>query len=288
MNLFLKTAETTTTTTQDVLSLDALLARFFDWLLTEGVKILIAFVIMFIAFAVANAIVKSLRKFLEKKHADKTISKTITYILNWVLKVIIILALLGYLGIDTSGVAALITSIGVGVGLALQGSLANVAGGVLIILLRPFRVDDFIEAQGVSGTVEDIHLIYTYIRTPDNKVVALPNGNLANNVIINYNKKDTRRVDFEFSIAYSADYKKAEAIVLELMNAHEKVLKETQPTCRIVRHDPSSITLTAKAWTMSGDYWDVYFNLNETVRESFTRNHVEMSYGHLNIHVCKD
>ena len=185
---------------------EQLAANLINWAATEGVKIVIAFAILFISFVIINCIIKSLRKILTKKNVDKTITKTLCYILNIVLKTLIIVALLGYLGLDTSGIAALIATIGVGVGLALQGSLSNVAGGILIILLRPFRVDDFIEAQGQSGTVEDIHLIYTYIRTPDNKVVALPNGNLANNVIVNYSKKDTRRVDFEFAISYADAY----------------------------------------------------------------------------------
>ena len=146
---------------------------------------------------------------------------------------------------------------------------------------------DFIEAQGVSGTVEDIHLIYTYIRTGDNKVIALPNGNLANNVIVNYSKKDTRRVDFEFGISYADDYKKAEAIVLEIMTSHEKALKDPEAICRIVRHDASSITLVARVWTKAEDYWTVYFDMWEDVKKAFDKFNIEIPYQYVNV-VMKD
>ena len=259
-----------------------------NWCTTEGVKIIIAFVVLFISLLIINCFIKSLRKILTKKKVDKTITKTLCYILQITLKVVVILAILGYLGLDTSGVAALIATAGVGVGLALQGSLSNVAGGVLIILLRPFRVDDFIEAQGVSGTVEDIHLIYTYVRTGDNKVIALPNGNLANNVIVNYSKKDTRRVDFEFGISYSDDHKKAEDIVLKILTSHEKALKDPEAICRIVRHDASSITLVARVWVKAGDYWTVYFDVLEQVKAEFDAQGIEIPFNQLDVHVKND
>ena len=271
-----------------IMNWEQILTNFVNWCTTEGVKIIIAFVLLIASFIVINCLVKGLKKTFNKKKVDKTIGKTVCYILNWGLKILVVLALLGYLGLDTSGVAALITTAGVGIGLALQGSLANVAGGVLIILLRPFRVDDFIEAQGVSGTVEDIHLIYTYVRTGDNKVVALPNGNLANNVIVNYSKKDTRRVDLEFAISYANDYKKAEAIILKLFAEHQKTLKDPAPLCRIVRHDASSITLTARVWAKSDDYWDVYFDLLEQVKSEFDLQGIEIPFNQLDVHVKND
>lgn len=271
-----------------IMNWEQILTNFVNWCATEGVKIIIAFVLLIASFIVINFLVKGLKKTFNKKKVDKTIGKTVCYILNWGLKILVVLALLGYLGLDTSGVAALITTAGVGIGLALQGSLANVAGGVLIILLRPFRVDDFIEAQGVSGTVEDIHLIYTYVRTGDNKVVALPNGNLANNVIVNYSKKDTRRVDLEFAISYANDYKKAEAIILKLFAEHQKTLKDPAPLCRIVRHDASSITLIARVWVKSDDYWDVYFDLLEQVKSEFDLQGIEIPFNQLDVHVKND
>jgi len=267
---------------------EQLLNTFVNWCVTEGVKILIAFAIIIIGFALINGLVKSLRKGFEKKKVDKTIGKTVCYIVNWGLKILVVLALLGYLGIDTSGVAALITTAGVGVGLALQGSLSNVAGGVLIILLRPFRVDDFIEAQGVSGTVEDIHLIYTYIRTGDNKTIALPNGALANNTIINYSKKNLRRVDLEFGISYANDYKKAEELILQIADAHEKTLKDPAPLCRIVRHDASSITLVTRVWVNADDYWTVYFDMLEQVKTTFDKEGIEIPFNQLDVHVKND
>lgn len=267
---------------------DEFYSNLLNWIATEGVKILIAFIILIVSFLIIGALIKGLKKLFESKNVDKTIAKTICYICNIGLKILVVLALLGYLGIDTSGVAALITTAGVGVGLALQGSLSNVAGGVLIILLRPFRVDDYIEAQGVSGTVEDIHLIYTYVRTPDNKLVSIPNGTLANDTIVNYSKKDTRRVDLEFGIAYANDHKKAEEIILNLISAHEKCLKDPAPMCRIVRHDASAITLATKVWVNSADYWDVYFDLLEQVKTEFDAQGIEIPFNQLDVHVKND
>lgn len=259
-----------------------------NWCMTEGVKIVIAFAVLIIAFIIINCVVKALRKILTKKQVDKTITKTLCYLLNIVLKVLIIVALLGYLGLDTSGIAALIATAGVGIGLALQGSLANVAGGILIIVLRPFRVDDYIEAQGVSGTVEDIHLIYTYIRTPDNKVIALPNGNLANNVMVNYSKKDTRRVDFEFRVSYQDDYKKAQSILLEVMTSHEKALKDPEAMCKIARRETDALILTARVWVKSDDYWDVYFDVLEKAKEKLEAQSINAPFNQLDVHVKND
>ena len=265
-----------------------ILTNFVNWCATEGVKIIIAFVILIFSFIVISALVKGLKKRFLKKNVDKTIGRTICKIINYGLKILVVLALFGYLGIDTSGVAALITTIGVGVGLALQGSLSNVAGGVLIILLRPFKLDDYIEAQGEEGIVEDINLIYTYIKTYDNKVIALPNGNLANNVIVNHYRKDTRRVDAEFRISLSADFKRVEEIVLETLLAEPKVLKDPAPMCRVSGHDASSLTLATKAWCKSEDYWDVYFAVYEKVKLAFDKNGIEIPNTQLVVKVKND
>ena len=191
-----------------------------QWATNTGVKIVIALVIMFISFKVINSIAKKIVKRGEKKHSDKTIFQTLAYVLKIGLKIIVTICLIGYLGIDTSGITALVASLGVCIGLAVNGALSNLAGGVLIILTRPFKIDDYIEALCYSGTVVDIHITNTKLLTPDNKVIYLPNGTLSSAEIVNYSEKELRRVDFMFSIGYNDDY-----IPQELAKKSKEIVK---------------------------------------------------------------
>ena len=256
-----------------------------NWCLNTGIKLLIALVVLFISFRIVTVISRKIAKKGDKDKYDKTVMKTLAYLFNIGLKVVIAICLVGYVGIDTSGLTALVASFGVCIGLAVNGALSNVAGGVLIIVTRPFKIDDFIEAQGVSGTVEDIHMVCTKLRTPDNKVVYLPNGALSSGNIINYSEKDTRRVDFTFSIAYDADFEKAKAIVLDLLVNHELTLDDPAPFVRVSEHGASSINITARAWVKSADYWTVNFDTIEAVKKAFDENGIEIPFDQLDVHV---
>ena len=263
-----------------------------DNVLGTGVKIIIALVILLVSFRIITVVCRRFEKRLVegRAHADKTVSKTLFHIISIALKVVVVVCLIGYLGIDTSGLTALIASLGVTVGLAVNGAVGNFAGGILIILTRPFKVDDFIETCDVSGTVEDIRLINTRIRTTDNKVIYLPNGTLSSSTIINYSEKDMRRVDFTFSIAYENDFEAAKAIIMEILNSHESVLKldEKMPFVRMSAHGPSSIDIAAKVWVKSGDYWTVYHDVLETVKKTFDEKGISIPYNQLDVHVKKD
>ena len=173
-------------------------------------------------------------------------------------------------------------------GLALNGALSNLAGGVLIILTRPFRVDDFIDAQGYSGTVEDIHITCTKLRTPDNKVVYVPNGALSSGTIVNYSEKDTRRVDFTFSIGYGDDFEKAKNTVMNILSSHELVLDDPAPMVRVSEHGASSINLVARGWVKSSDYWTVNFDVIEAVKAAFDKEGIEIPFNQLDVHVKND
>ena len=258
-----------------------------NWCLNTGIKVLIALVVLFISFRIVTVISRKIAKKGDKDKYDKTVMKTLAYLFNIGLKVVIAICLVGYVGIDTSGLTALVASFGVCIGLAVNGALSNVAGGVLIIVTRPFKIDDFIEAQGVSGTVEDIHMVCTKLRTPDNKVVYLPNGALSSGNIINYSEKDTRRVDFTFSIAYDADFEKAKAIVLDLLVNHELTLDDPAPFVRVSEHGASSINITARAWVKSADYWTVNFDTIEAVKKAFDENGIEIPFDQLDVHVTQ-
>ena len=268
--------------------LNNVLNSIIGWATTAGLRLLIAIVILIVSFKVINAVAKKIAKQGDKGKLDKTLAKTFAYLFKLAMKICIAICLVGYVGIDTSGLAALVVSFGACIGLALNGAVANLAGGVVILVTRPFKVDDFIEAQGVSGTVEDIHITCTRIRTGDNKVVYLPNGALSAGTITNYSEKDTRRVDFTFSIGYANDFEKAKAIVLDVCNAHELVLKDPAPMVRVSEHGASSINLVTRVWVNSGDYWTVNFDLLEAVKKAFDEQGIEIPYNQLDVHVKKD
>ncbi|MBE7084308.1 MAG: mechanosensitive ion channel [Clostridiales bacterium] len=268
--------------------MDEFLKWLSNWVATTGVKIVIALIVLFISFKVINFLARKIEKKANDKKADKTIMRTLAYLFRLGLKIVVAICLVGYLGIDTSGLTALVTSLGVCIGLAVNGALSNMAGGVLIILTRPFRVDDYIEAQGYSGTVTDIHLTNTKLVTPDNKVVYIPNGILANGNIVNYSEKDTRRVDFEFSIGYADDFEKAKSIIYRICESHELVLKDSAPFVRVGEHGASSINIKTRVWTKSADYWTVYFDVLEKVKLEFDKEGIEIPYNQLDVHIKKE
>ncbi len=263
----------------------ALTNMLLQWATNTGVKIVIALVIMFVSFKIINAIARRIIKRAEKNHADKTIFRTLAYVLKIGLKIIVTICLVGYLGIDTSGLTALVASAGVCVGLAVNGAVSNFAGGVLILLSRPFKIDDYIEALGYSGTVVDIRIVNTKLVTPDNKVIYLPNGTLANTEIVNYSERDLRRVDFTFSIGYSNDFEKAKQIIKDICVAHELVLKDPQPFIRVKEHGSSSINITARAWVKNADYWTVFFDITEAVKTAFDKEGIEIPFNQIDVNI---
>lgn len=263
-----------------------LLNSIVTWLTTEGVKLVIGLVILFIGFKVANFISNKVRKRMEKKNADKTITRVVFKLIRWVIKVFIFLVFLGYVGIDTAGIGTAIASCGVAVGLALQGSLGNLAGGIIILIMRPFKIGDYIEAQGEGGTVEDIKLFYTYLVTPDNKVAMVPNGVLANGNIVNYSAKELRRVDFEFAIAYAEDHERAKRAILEVIESNSLILTEPAlPFVRVVNHGDSAIGIATRVWVKSENYWTVYFDMMEAIKAKFDAENIEIPFNQLDVNI---
>ena len=260
-----------------------------NWATTAGVKIVIALVVLFISFRLITWITRRIEKRLVgKKKVDKTLASTLFYILRIVLKIVVLTCLIGYVGIDTSGLAALIAALGVGVGLAVNGALSNLAGGVLILITRPFKLDDYIQAGGYEGTVEDIRIVYTKLKTVDNKVVYVPNGSLSASTIVNFSEKELRRVDLTFSISKTADYKKAEEVILGVANAHEHVLKDPAAMSRILQHNANDMTIVVRSWVKSENYWDVFFDLQENIKKALDENGIVMPVNQLDVRVKND
>lgn len=256
-----------------------------NWAVSSGVKIVISFILLVVSFTLINRLSKYMRKKVDEKDVDKTVSLVIIKLVKIGLKVLVVLVLLGYLGLETGSITALIASLGVGIGLATQGALSNIAGGILLLVTRPFKVDDFIQTNGESGTVEEISIIYTRICTPDNKVVLIPNGTLANANIVNFSVKDLRRVDFTFGISYASDFVKAQNVILEVFARHKLVLKDPEPMVRVTEHAASSVNLASRCWVKSADYWTVYFDVMEEVKAEFDKQGIKIPYNQIDIHI---
>ena len=258
-----------------------------EWAKTTGLKLVIGVIVLFLLFKLINFVCSRIKKTLHKHHVDKTIEVVVLNLIRKGLKIVLFIMFIGFIGIETTSIAALITSAGVGIGLALQGSLSNLAGGLILLLMRPFKVGDYVESNGQGGTVEDIKLFYTYLITPDNKVVMIPNGNVANGTIINYSQKDTRRVDLTFSIAYEDDFEKAKALILECVKKVGLQLENPAPFINISNHGASSIDIVTRVWCKSDDYWTIYFKMLEEVKVAFDKNGITIPYQQLDVNIKK-
>lgn len=268
-------------------SLVELLQTVAGWLMQNGIKLIIGLIILFIAFKVVNFIAKRLQRRLDKKNVDKTIANVTVKALKIVLKIMVFLLFLGYVGIETAGIGTIIGSVSVCIGLAVQGSLSNFAGGIVILVMRPFKLGDFIEAQGHSGTVTDIKMFYTYLNTPDNKVVMIPNGTLGNGDIINYSKEEERRVDLVFSVDYSTDLKLVKEIIEKEIENHQLILKDKGYFVRLGEMAASSLDIKTRVWVKNADYWTVYFDLLENVKKKFDENNISVPFNQLDVHITK-
>ncbi len=254
-----------------------------NWCMTTGVKLLIGLIGLFVIFKIVNILTKKLYKRLQKKQADETLSRVGTQALRLVLKGITLVCFVGYIGIETASISALIASAGVALGLALQGSLSNFAGGIIIIVMRPFRIGDKITTNGESGTVEDIHMFYTVLVTPDNKVIHVPNGSLANNVIVNTSIKDTRRVEVVMSIAYDADLDRATQVINEVCVKNALIFNDPEPFVGIREYSSSSVDLNIRVWCKNADYWTITNYLLVEIKKAFDENGIEIPFNQLEV-----
>ena len=261
----------------------ALLDTIMGWCMSTGIKLLTGIFLLIICFKIINGITKRMYKKLKAKNVDETILRVTTQTIKLIFKGIVLLCFVGYVGIETASFTALITSCGVALGLALQGALSNVAGGIIIVLMRPFRLGDFIITNGESGTVEDIHMFYTTLVTPDNRVVQVPNGSLANNVIVNNSIKEKRRVDVVMSIAYDADFEKAKQLILDVCNLNDLIDKTPEPFVAVGSYAASSVDLNIRVWTNNADYWTVHRYLMHEIKKTFDANGIEIPFNQLDV-----
>lgn len=255
------------------------------WVLTDGVKLVIGLIVLSIGWKLIKKLIKIMNVLMDKNNVDKTLRNFLDALVEVVLRVVLIMAVLEFVGIKATGIAAIFASAGLAIGLALQGSLSNFAGGVIILLIRPFNVGDYIEGAGHSGTVEKISIFYTCLVTPDNKQILIPNGSLANDSIVNYSSKDTRRVDIVFGVSYDDDIFKVKRILTQVVDANELILKNPEPFISINEHGASSINFVVRAWCKTSDYWTVYFDLLEKVMVRFNEENISIPYPQMDLHL---
>ena len=267
------------------IKMSSLIEKLVEWAATTGFKFIVGALIISIGFKIINKLVGRFMHFLEKREVDITLSKFLKSLISVSLKVILVLPVLGYWGVQLSGIAAVVASAGVAIGLALQGSLSNFAGGFIILLIRPFKVGDYIETSTYSGVVEQIGLFYTQLATFDNKQILIPNGSLSNGSLINYSAKSTRRVDLIFSVGYENDIPRVKEILSKIVENHKLILKDPEPFIGVNAHSASSIDFVVRAWCNTENYWNIYHDLLEEVKITFDKENISIPYPQMDLHL---
>ena len=271
-----------TQATQETLSVLENALRGISW---ERIAMLL--VLLVSCMVVIKLALGVVRRAMERARLDRGVRTFLLSGLKILLWLVALCVLLGYLGVPMTSLVAVLSVLGLAVSLAVQGLLSNLAGGIMLLSARPFSAGDFVEAGGVSGTVAEVGLVYTKIKTVDNKVIHIPNGDISAKTIVNYTAEDARRVDLTFSAAYDAPADKVRACILKVMGEHPKTFADPAPMARVSAYGDNAIEYTARCWCATGDYWDVYFDLMEAVKAEFDRTGVEMTYPHLNVHMVQ-
>lgn len=258
-----------------------------DLVSSLGVKILFAAVVLVVGCWIASHLPKIIGKGKGFSKLDCTLQKFIQSFVKIASYSIVFISVALILGVPATSFMAILTSAGVAIGLALQGSLANFAGGIMLLIFKPFAVGDYIEGAAVFGTVESITIFYTLLTTPDNKRITVPNGSLSNSTVINYSANNSRRNDLEFEVAYDSDIDTVRAVLLECAADCEYTLKDPAPVVLLSKHAESSLVFILRVWTENSKYWDANFSLIEEVKRRFDANGIEIPYKQMDIHIDK-
>jgi small conductance mechanosensitive channel len=252
-----------------------------------GINISLALAVFIIGRMVAGIIVSLVEKLLAKAKMEEILINFISSIVSAVLTLFIIVAALDRLGVDTTSLIALMGAAGLAVGLALQGSLQNFAAGVMLIIFRPFKAGDYVDAGGTSGTVETIKIFNTVLKTPDNREVIVPNGAIYGGTITNFSARATRRIDMVFGIGYGDDIRKAKEVIKAILESDERILKDPEPLIAVGELGDNSVNFNVRPWVNSGDYWPVKFDLNERIKLAFDENGISIPYPQMDVHMAK-
>ena len=247
---------------------------------------LCALVFILVGFKLSSWLVSRVKKSKGFQKLDVSLASFLASFISIALKILIVVVAATIVGIDVTALSAVLATAGVTAGLALQGSLSNLTGGLMILFFRPFKVGDYIDNHTDSGTVKEIGIFYTTLVTPDNKHITIPNGMLSNATVVNYSTADKRRVDIEFTVSYGSDIDKVNKVMLTVAGANEKILKDPAPFTALLRQDASALVFVIRAWCDSADYWNVYFYLEENMKKAFDAMGIEIPFNQLDVHVA--
>jgi small conductance mechanosensitive channel len=268
-------------------SIDKIIETVMTYISMYGIKIIGSIVIFIIGKWIANSLTKFIKRLLVKSKVDETLVTFVGNLTYAVLLVFVVLAALNNLGINTTSFVAILGAAGLAVGLALQGSLSNLGAGVLLIMFRPFKANDFIDAGGAMGTVEAIHIFNTILKTPDNRVVIVPNSNIISGNITNFSAKETRRIELIFGVSYSDDLKKVKQELIDIVSSDERILKDPEPMVAVHELADSSVNFVVRPWVKSADYWNVFFDLKEKVKIRFDEKGISIPFPQRDVHMSR-
>ena len=252
-----------------------------------GIKLLGAIIVLVVGLYLIKLIKKFIRTSPKLNKMDKSLRTFLVSFSSVVLAIVLVITVAAILGVPATSFLTILASCGLAVGLALQGSLSNFAGGVLILLFKPFKVGDFIDAGGKLGTVTEINVVYTVLTTLDNKRITIPNGSITNAVVENYSVEDLRRVDLVFTASYTNDLNKVKSIISDVIAKHPLALQDPAPFVRMSNHAVNALEYTVRIWCKNADYWDVYFDVIEQVKQAFDANDISIPFPQLDVHVEK-
>ena len=250
-----------------------------------GFAIIKAVIVFVVGRMIINLLNKLVKNILIKRNFDPSVKSFVSSLVNVTLTILLIISIVGALGVQTTSFAALLASAGVAVGMALSGNLSNFAGGLIVLLFKPYKVGDFIDYQGQSGTVREIQMFHTILKTTDNKVIYIPNGSLSSGVIVNYSNQQTRRIDWVFGVDYGTDYDHVKQVLETILAKETRILEEPdKPFIALTALADSSVNILVRVWVKSEDYWSVYFDMNKTVYEVFNKEGINFPFPQLTVH----
>ena len=265
--------------------------EFIAWLtkmgMIWGLKLLTALVVLIIGLWIIKIIMGRVKKMMEKRETDPALQSFLLSMLGITLKILVFISALSMLGVEMTAFIAILGAAGLAVGLALSGTLQNFAGGVMILLFKPYRTGDFIEAQGYMGVVKEIQLFITILTSPDNKTIIIPNGGLSTGSLVNYSTEPTRRVDWSFGIAYGDDFDKGKAMILDLLKEDKRILADPEINIFLGEMADSSVNITTRAWVKAEDYWGVFFDMNEKFYKNADKNGLSIPFPQVDVHLDK-
>lgn len=270
-------------------NLEKILERLLDFGIDVGQRLIGAVLIYVIGRFIIKQLNKLLSKLLERRKLEISVQTFLKSLTSLLLNLILAFAIVAKLGVETTSFAAILASAGVAIGMALSGNLANFAGGLIILVFKPFKVGDYIDAQsGVSGTVQEIQIFHTILRMVDNRIIYVPNGSLSSNAITNYNKQETRRAEWVFGVEYGEDYEKVKCVLERLIEADPRILKDPAPFIGLSSLSASSVDIKVRAWAKTSDYWDVVFDFNKTVYATFNKEGIGFPFPQLTVHQAQN